>query len=147
MDLTFQPARQEDLEALYTLTKELIELYEDQHQVDSAKIMAWVHRKLEIHIQEYTSIFSDGKKAGYYHFFAHDGHRMELDDLYVFPSYRSRGIGTAVIQKCCAETNQPILLYVFQNNTRALALYQKLGFQIQCQTSQVSNTRLILQRD
>lgn len=37
MDLTFQPARQEDLEALYTLTKELIELYEDQHQVDPLK--------------------------------------------------------------------------------------------------------------
>ena len=62
MDLTFQPARQEVLKLFILSTKELIELYEDQHQVDSAKIMAWVHRKLEIHIQEYTSISLTVKK-------------------------------------------------------------------------------------
>ena len=146
MHLTFQTAQQDDLDIIYTFAQELIDLYEDKGQIDPVKIMAWIHQKIETHLQEYICVFADGKKAGYYHFFQHDDHRMELDDLYVFPSYRGRGIGTAVIQKCCAETSQPVLLYVFLKNTRALALYQKLGFQIQCQTSQVSNTRLILQK-
>lgn len=147
MNLTFQPAQHDDIEIIYTFTKELIDLYEDKSQIDLSKIMAWTRKKLESQIQEYTCIFADGKKAGYYHFSSFDDHRMELDDLYIFPSYRGCGIGTAVIEKCCAETDQPIVLYVFQKNKRALALYQKLGFKIQCQTSHVSNTRFILQRD
>lgn len=147
MQLTYQPAQHNDIEVIYTLTKDLIDQYEDKTQVNEAKILAWVRRKLEARIQEYTCIFADGQKAGYYHFVSFDEKRMELDDLYIFPSYRSRGIGTAVIQKCCGETEMPVLLYVFQKNRKALALYQRLGFEIQCRTSQVSSTRLILQRE
>lgn len=145
MHLTYQPAQQDDIEVIYTFSEELIDQYEDKGQIDRSKTMAWIRQKLEDQIQEYTCIFADGKKAGYYHFSPFDNGRMELDDLYIFPFCRGRGIGTAVIQKCCAETDLPILLYVFQENKRAIALYQKLGFKIQCQTSHVSNTRYIMQ--
>lgn len=147
MYLTYQPAQQEDIEVIYTFVKELIDLYEDKSQINLPKVMAWVRQKLQAQIQEYTCVFSAGQKVGYYHFSPFDSNRMELDDLYVFPSYRGRGIGTAVVQKCCAETNQPILLYVFRKNKRALAFYEKLGFTIFCQTSHISNTRFILQRN
>jgi ribosomal protein S18 acetylase RimI-like enzyme len=57
----------------------------------------------------------------------------EISDLMVHPDYRGQGIGTAMIQylthysltvkASCVE------LGVAMNNQRALALYQKLGFQ------------------
>lgn len=146
MLLTYQPADASDLDALFIFNKELIDQYEDLSQIPYQKVLAWVHQKLEQHIQEYTCIFADGKKAGYYHFSPMGPDTMELDDLYLFPAFRRQGIGTAVIQKCCAETNQPILLYVFQKNTGAIALYQKTGFQIQCTTQNVSSTRYIMRR-
>lgn len=146
MVLTYKPAEASDLDALFAFNKELIEQYEDFSQISCEKVLAWVRQKLERHIQEYTCIFADGEKAGYYHFSPAGPGTMELDDLYLFPAFRGRGIGTAVIQKCCAETNQPIQLYVFQKNTGAIALYQKMGFQIQCTTQNVSSTRYIMRR-
>lgn len=146
MEISYQPAQDSDLEVIYAFAKELIDHYEDKHQVNYEKVMAWVRRKLEAHIQEYTCILADGQKAGYYHFSPLDDDTMELDDLYLFPAFRGQGIGTAAIQKCCAETDKTVLLYVFRENKKALALYQQLGFQIQRQTSDVSDTRYILQR-
>lgn len=146
MLLTYQPADASDLDALFAFNKELIDQYEDLSQIPYQKVLAWVRQKLEQQIQEYTCIFADGQKAGYYHFSPMDSDTMELDDLYLFPAFRGHGIGTAVIQKCCAETSQPILLYVFQKNTGAIALYQRMGFQIQCTTQNVSSTRYIMRR-
>ena len=146
MLLTYQPADASDLDTLFSFNKELIDQYEDLSQIPYQKVLAWVRQKLEQQIQEYTCILADGQKAGYYHFSPMDSDTMELDDLYLFPSFRGHGIGTAVIQKCCAETSQPILLYVFQKNTRAIALYQRMGFQIQCTTQNVSRTRYIMRR-
>lgn len=146
MLLTYQPADTSDLDALFAFNKELIDQYEDLSQIPYQKVLAWVRQKLEQQIQEYTCILADGQKAGYYHFSPMDSDTMELDDLYLFPAFRGHGIGTAVIQKCCAETSQPILLYVFQKNTGAIALYQRMGFQIQCTTQNVSSTRYIMRR-
>lgn len=146
MLLTYQPADASDLDTLFSFNKELIDQYEDLSQIPYQKVLAWVRQKLEQQIQEYTCIFADGKKAGYYHFSSMNSDTMELDDLYLFPAFRGHGIGTAVIQKCCAETSQPILLYVFQKNTGAIALYQRMGFQIQCTTQNVSRTRYIMRR-
>ncbi|OUP26372.1 GNAT family N-acetyltransferase [Faecalibacterium sp. An192] len=146
MLLTYQPADASDLDALFAFNKELIDQYEDLSQIPYQKVLAWVRQKLEQQIQEYTCILADGQKAGYYHFSPMDSDTMELDDLYLFPAFRGHGIGTAVIQKCCAETSQPIMLYVFQKNTGAIALYQRMGFQIQCTTQNVSSTRYIMRR-
>ena len=146
MLLIYQPADASDLDALFAFNKELIDRYEDLNQIPYQKVLAWVRQKLEQQIQEYTCVFADGQKAGYYHFSPMDSNTMELDDLYLFPAFRGHGIGTAVIQKCCAETSQPILLYVFQKNTGAIALYQRMGFQIQCTTQNVSRTRYIMRR-
>ena len=146
MQLTYQPALPDDIDVIYSFAKELIDQYEDKNQISYEKVLAWVRKKLERQIQEYTCIFVGGEKAGYYHFSPTDSGTMELDDLYLFPAFRGHGIGTAVIQKCCAETNQPILLYVFQKNTGAISLYQKMGFQIQCTTQNVSSTRCIMRR-
>lgn len=129
MNLTYTPASLEDAEQIFDLCKQLIDRYEDTEAIDYSKVLAWVRRKIDTHISEYRCIFLDGQKAGYFRFYPAEA-GMELDDLYVLPAFRDRGIGTAILQKCCAETDLPVTLCVFTRNTGAMALYARMGFRV-----------------
>ncbi|MBR2402343.1 MAG: GNAT family N-acetyltransferase [Lachnospiraceae bacterium] len=143
MELQFAPAQECDIEKIYASNKELIDTYEDIENIDYEKVLQWVLKKIETNIEEYVAVFLDGKKAGYYHFYPSEG-KMELDDLYIFPEFRSKGIGTAIIQKCFEESDGTIFLYVFAKNVRAIALYEKLGFKI---VKNIRDTRYIMERE
>ena len=142
MELTYEPARPEDIDAVFAFCKELIDAYEDVARIDYDEVLSWVRRKLAKRIGDYTRVLADGQLAGYYSF-APSGEKMELDDLYVLPAFRGRGIGTAVVERCCAQTGLPVFLYVFRRNARAVALYERLGFRV---VEEVEETRLIMQR-
>ena len=142
MELHFSPASEQDTDTVFGFCKDLIDRYEDLATIDYDRVLNWVRRKLDANIREYTCVRLDGVKAGYFHFCPGEG-CMELDDLYIFPEFRDRGIGTRIIEKCCAETALPVMLYVFVRNTGAIALYQRLGFQI---TQTVGNSRYIMVR-
>ena len=142
MELTFRPALESQGDSIFQMARELIETYEDPNLVDLPKVLAWIRRKIETHIGEYTCIWLEGEPVGFYRFCPEEG-AMELDDLYILPQFRGRGIGTAVINHCIAQ-GAPIELYVFTQNTGALRLYRRLGFEIE---RQVSPIRLLLRRE
>ncbi len=127
--LTYVPATKNDIESLIQFNKELIDTYEDKTLIDYTKVLEWVHHKIENHIHDYSRIIKEDQIVGYVHFYEFED-KMELDDLYIFPAFRNQGIGTEVIKKCLSETNRDVMLYVFNKNVRAYALYQKLGFQL-----------------
>ena len=141
MQLSYEPARQEDAPVIFGFAKELIERYETDPALDLEMALGWTKRKIEKRIDEYTRVLCDGKTAAYYRFVP-DGERMELDDLYVLPEYRSRGVGTAVLRRCLAQ-GKPVYFYVFTGNTRAVALYEREGFR---KVEDVSPTRCIMAR-
>ena len=141
MNLTYAPAAPTDAEAIFDLCRALIDQYEDIASIDYDRVLAWVRRKIEENISEYRRILADGAHAGYFRLCpAEDG--WELDDLYVFPEFRSRGIGTAVIRHCCEQGS--VMLYVFRKNTGALSLYRRLGFR---EVGTAGETRLILRKE
>ena len=142
MELKFERASGADVEAIFALSKALIDQYEDVESIDYDKVLQWVRRKIDAQIGEYQRVLMDGDLAGYVHFHP-DGERMELDDLYILPEYRGRGIGTAVVEKGCAETEKPVYLYVFRRNEGAVRLYQRLGFEI---VQEVGSSRYVMQR-
>ena len=142
MELNYVRASGADVEAIFALSKALIDRYEDVESIDYDKVLQWVRRKIDAQIGEYQRVLMDGDLAGYVHFHP-DGERMELDDLYILPEYRGRGIGTAVVEKCCAETEKPVYLYVFRRNEGAVRLYRRLGFEI---VQEVGGSRYIMQR-
>jgi len=144
MQLQFVTAEKEDIETIFSHLKQLIDAYEDLSSINYEKVLAWCRRQIEENIGEYTCILSDGEKAGWYNFSASDDGRMELDNFYVLPEYRSQGIGTAALHRCFAETDKPIFLYCFTQNTRAMALYARMGFRV---IEYEGTTRCIMQRN
>lgn len=130
MNITYQKATEADIAPIYELCRCLILDYENLETIDYPRVTNWVRKKLEKSIDEYTVIYADGQKAGYYHFFQNVDGQFELDDLYIFPAYQNRGIGSGVVAKCCASVDAPVMLYVFIKNERAVDLYQRLGFEI-----------------
>ena len=141
MELTYKSAKAEDIEPVYALCKALIEKYEQPETVDLPKVLRWVRHKIETSIGEYTVVCADGRKAGYYHFYKNEDGMFELDDLYVFPEFQNRGIGSAVIQKCYGSVQTPVMLYVFIRNARAVDLYKRMGFKV---TETIKDSRYIM---
>lgn len=138
---TYQPALQEDINAIFTLSKALVEQYETA-AIDFDRVTRWMHKKIEQSITEYQRVVINGQVAGYFHFHQ-DGERMELDDLYILPPYQNQGVGTAVITHCCAATELPVYLYVFIRNEGAVRLYQRMGFRV---IETLQNSRYIMQK-
>lgn len=143
MSLSYEVATPEDIDLIYEFNEYLIESYEDLQMIEFDKVLSWVRRKIETYINEYQRIIYNGELAGYFRFHQ-DGDRMELDDLYIFPDYRNKQIGTRVVEKCLSETNLPVFLYVFTKNSKAVALYERLGFRV---IETINNTRYIMQCD
>lgn len=142
LPLRYEPADLLDIEPLFRLNQEMVYRYEEIFRIDYPKALDWIRKKITDHITEYVRVKWEGTLVGYYYFHTGQG-QMELDDLYILPPYRNRGIGTAVMKKCISETELPIALYVFSTNERAVAFYQRLGFRI----VSVHQTRYRMQRD
>lgn len=141
--LTFEAAKEADIPVIFSFCEELIDRYEDPSSVDIPKAKAWTLRKLENCIGDYRVIRKDGEKAGYFHFIpGENGDESELDDLYILPQFRSQGIGTEVLRRCIEESGGAgVFLYVFRENERAVALYERMGFTVR---ETAGTTRLVM---
>ena len=139
MMLQFTSATESDIPIIFEQAKNLIDTYEDTSAIDYEKVIAWVNRKITESVTQYQCVMLEGLKCAYYHL--HDD--GELDDLYVLPEFRNRGIGTKILKKCIDISEKPLYLYVFSRNTRAIALYERFGFTFR---ASVGDTRMILER-
>ncbi len=143
MKLEFMQAEFCDADTIIKMNKELIDKYEYTDKIDYNYVMYWVRKNVEENIKEYMRIVYEGQIAGfvYYH---PSGNKMELDDLFLYPEFQNKGIGTAVIKKFIRETDKTIFLFVFIRNERAFSLYRRLGFKV---TEKVHNSRYIMERE
>lgn len=144
MELTFRQAENEDAERIFGFNKQLIFDYESLEDINLEKVLRWVQKKITSRIEEYAAIYADGKKAGYYHFYRNKDGKFELDDLYIFPEFQNKGIGSTVIRKCCSSVKEPVMLYVFIRNKGAISLYKRMGFQV---VETIKNSRYIMKRE
>ena len=142
MDIGYSKATHLDAEPIFLLCKALIDTYEDNSAIDYPKVLQWVENKIQNNINNYTAISLAGKTVGYYRL-EKQGDKWELDDFYILPAYRGRGLGSAVLENICANTGGRIFLYVFRKNIRAISLYNRFGF---VTVKTVSKTRQIMER-
>ncbi len=141
MNLLYEKASKDDIEPIYELCKQLIHNYEQLDTIDYPKVMKWVLKKIESSIDEYTTVYADGKKVSYYHFYKNENAQFEIDDLYVFAEFQNQGIGSEIIKKCCMSAKGSVILYVFIKNERAVSLYKRLGFKV---VETINNSRYIM---
>ncbi len=142
--ITYRRATAGDIEPIYRLCKQLIDEYENVADIAYDRVLKWVYRKIENAVGEYMVIDADGEKAGYCHFYQNEDGIYEIDDLYIFPEYQNRGIGSEVIRTCCESVEEPVMLYVFIKNQRAVSLYKRLGFSV---TETIHGSRYIMKKE
>ena len=143
LQLRFSPASQTDIPTIFAMAKELVDTYEDMATIDYHKVIDWIQNKITNNIDAYTCVYAGAEKVAYFSLSV-ESEQAELDDLYVLPQFRRQGVGTAIVQHCIAQTDKPLYLYVFTNNTQAINLYSRNGFSV---AQNVSKTRFIMRRN
>lgn len=146
MEITYSPAQQVDIEAIYTFCSQLIADFETD-PIDLEKVLPWCKRKISSQITEYQRILKDGELAGYFHLSPMEDGSLELDDFYLLEAFRGQGIGSAVLKELCASADQQkktLVLYVFKKNEAAVRLYERCDFVI---TDKAGNSRWIMTRE
>lgn len=144
MDFTLSPADRSDAKEIFRLNRELIDRYENVARIDYAKVMKIVQSGIKEHIREYQRIMRGGETAGYLHV-TENPDSFELEDLFLYPKFQNRGIGTAIMQKILASSQKPVLLYVFVRNEGAVRLYKRLGFEV-VETVKETRYRMVYKR-
>ena len=139
MNILFENARDNDIPVIFSQAKALVDAYEDVSSIDYDKVLKWMERKITQHINEYRCVVIDGERCAYWRL-CEDG---ELDDLYVLPQFRGKGIGSCIMKRCIEESEKPIWLYVFSRNIRAITFYERFGFSVR---KEVGTTRLVMER-
>lgn len=125
----FEPARQEDILPILELNKGLIDRYEDCAAIDYDRVVNWVQENIRERLDTFSRVVVNGETAGYFSLGESEG-ALELDSLFVLPRFQNQGIGTQIVRYCQNQAEDTLLLYVFKENTGALRLYRKLGFEI-----------------
>lgn len=129
MKYTLSPACCGDIETVFRLNKELIDKYENTGAIDYQAVLRQVRGGIEQNIHNYLRVMCAGETAGFVLVENHPD-RTELDDLFLFPKFQNKGIGTALIQDIIKVSQKPAFLLVFIENKGAVRLYERLGFEI-----------------
>lgn len=126
-NISITPARPSDLALLFALQKEQIDRYENIKALASYEA---VLRQLRVHtadgLDQYARIEADGALAGFYRL-RRDGEGLELEDFYLLPGWRGRGIGSRVLRDILSSC-RTVSLYAFADNQGAVRFYKRLGF-------------------
>ena len=141
MTLTQEKAKEEDLILLFQLNKDLIDRYEDTAAIDYERVLSWLKQNLKDSLPRFRRILADGELAGYYCLIPSEP-QWELDSLFVFPPFQSKGIGSHILTQCIQEASGNLFFYVFRANHKAIALYQRMGFSV---CKEVGKTRYIME--
>lgn len=136
MTLTIRKAEERDASLIFSFVKELAEYERLAHEVDATetdlgKALFGATPRVFAEIAEW-----EGKPAGFalwfYNFSTFRGrHGIYLEDLFVRPEFRSKGIGKALLKhlarRCVAENCARLEWWVLDWNEPALTFYRSIG--------------------
>lgn len=102
-------------------------------QAEKNKIIKYINEYIEKNYEKYNLIVNKENILGAYCLDKYnDG--LLLDEIYIFPDYRNKGIASTVIMNMQNTNNKDIYLWVYKSNQTAFKLYKNLGFHIEKQT-------------
>jgi GNAT superfamily N-acetyltransferase len=136
MTLTIRHAEARDASMIFEFIRELAEYERLAHEVDAteaaiAQALFAPHPRVFADIAEW-----EGEPAGFalwfYNFSTFRGrHGIYLEDLFVRPAFRSKGVGKALLRhlarRCIAEGLPRLEWWVLDWNDQALRFYKSIG--------------------
>ena len=122
-----------DIEKLAEYKKQNIFEYADNlSNEEIEQINDYVYDSIQKEIDSYQNIIVDDNIVGCLLLTDTEEGKL-LDEIYLESEYRNHGIGSSIIKNIIQDHNI-IYLWVYILNKNAIALYQKLGFAIICET-------------
>ena len=123
-------ATKEDLELLipYKLAS-IIDYAKNLSKEEMGKITNYVKNTVPKQIGNYKVIIIGCKKVGCLLLEEYEDGIL-LDELYLEPNYRRKGIGTHILTNILNHHSK-VYLWVYKENTVAFNLYKRFGFQIE----------------
>ena len=139
MSVTLRPARESDSALIFALVRELADYEKLSHEVDAtpqviAAALFGKESRLYCDIAEWN-----GEAAGFAVWFLNFStfrgrHGIYLEDLFVRPAYRGRGIGKALMarlaQRCLDDGLARFEWSVLDWNRPSIAFYKSIGAQV-----------------
>lgn len=141
MTCTFETAKEEDLDLLFCLNKNLIDKYEDLSSINYPAVISWVRKNLQDNLPHFRRVLVDGEVAAYFCLIPGEP-KWELDSLFVLEPFQNKGIGSAVLDHSICRSDGKLYFYVFSRNAGAVRLYERKGFAIK---EKIGSTRYIME--
>ncbi|NET33051.1 MAG: GNAT family N-acetyltransferase [Cyanothece sp. SIO1E1] len=136
---TFRPFQPKDEAKLQAMVKQFYEEEAAEGPMDREKVKLTI-KTLGEQPSAGAILIAEGEVGilGYaivIHYWSNEygGWLAFLDELFITPPFRGLGLGTKFVQYITLEYGEKIIgtgLEVMPNNTRALQLYQRLGFKL-----------------
>ena len=106
--------------------KTIYQYANDLSEEEIDEINDYVNKTIPIELANYQNIIIDDKMIGCLLVTNYEDGR-EIAELYLEEEYRSKGIGTKIINNIIKENNI-LYLWVYKKNKKAISLYKRLGF-------------------
>lgn len=126
MVLKFLTPAGNDAERLYRSLANIFRFY-NPDKFDTERELMQIYRRVKDNFGSYKLVKCGGDKVAYYYFHS-DGDMMKLEDIYVMPRFRNRGIGTSILRRCISETEQPLCAELYYHNIYAMSLFKHNSF-------------------
>lgn len=91
-------------------------------------ILSYVNRFTAKFLKDYKIISKNDRKCGVFLIRDYEDGVL-LDEIYLIPEYRNLGIGSNIIKREIIK-HKKVYLWVYKENSRAVDLYKRLGFNI-----------------
>ena len=141
MNCTFETAKEEDLDLLFCLNKDLIDRYEDISSINYPAVLTWVRKNLQDNLLHFRRVLVEGEAAAYFCLIPGEP-QWELDSLFVLEPFQNKGIGSVILDHCIRKSEGKLYFYVFSRNTGAVRLYGRKGFAVK---EKIGSTRYIME--
>lgn len=99
---------------------------------EKKQINDYINESTLMTLKYYKIIVIDDKKVGCL-LLSNQVDGKLFDELYLENEYRNKGIGSKIINEVL-ENNNIVYLWVYKDNTKAINLYNKLGFEVIMET-------------
>lgn len=109
----------------------ILDFVDQESKTEIDKIKVYVKNQIPLQLKQYQMIELENKIIGCLLVENKEDGKL-LNEIYIEEEYRNKGIGTHLLQQILSK--QTVYLWVYKINTKAIALYTRLGFHIIKQT-------------